>query len=321
MPITLPECLPRIAGARVLVTGGAGFIGSHLVDYLLARDAQQVVVIDNLTRPRQNWLKAREDHPRLVFVGGDILDAGRLDGALVGIDVVYHLAAVATVMAAVGDPERAFAVNALGTALVAMAARRAGVRRLVFTSSREVYGDPATLPVTEDAPLKPKNVYGASKASGELFLSTLDPSQMAVVIVRLANVYGPGDSGRVIPIFLNNASNDLPLILYGGQQILDLVWIGDVVEALIKAGFSAKPVTEPTNIGSGTATSLQALAQRIVNLVERDTPIQIAPPRGPEVDRYQADLTRAEYYYGLTPKEDPLDKLPELLNAVRTGPH
>jgi UDP-glucose 4-epimerase len=302
-----------------MVTGGAGFIGSHLVDYLLARDAQQVVVVDNLTRPRENWLKAREDHPRLVFVEGDILDADRLSAALVGIDVVYHLAAVATVMAAVHDPERAFAVNAMGTAQVAMAARRAGVRRLVFTSSREVYGDPATLPVTEDAPLKPKNVYGASKASGELFLSTLGPADMAVVIVRLANVYGPGDSGRVIPIFLNNASNDRPLTLYGGQQILDLVWIGDVVEVLVKAGFSAEPVTEPINIGSGTATPLQALAQRIVNLVARDTPIQIVPPRGPEVDHYQADLTRAAYYYGLTPKEDPLDKLPEMLNAVRAG--
>jgi nucleoside-diphosphate-sugar epimerase len=142
---------------------------------------------------------------------------------------------------------------------------------------------------------------------------------MEIVIVRLANVYGPGDSGRVIPIFLNNAANDLPLILYGGEQVLDLVWIGDVVEALIKAGFSAEPVIGPTNIGSGTATPLQALAQRIVNLIARDTPIQIVPPRGPEVDRYQADLTRAGYYYGLTPKEDPLDKLPEMLNAVRTG--
>jgi UDP-glucose 4-epimerase len=304
-----------------MVTGGAGFIGSHLVNYLLAHDVQQVVVVDNLTRPRENWLKVMEQHPRLVFIEGDILDTARLDGALVGIDVVYHVAAVATVMNAVRDPERAFAVNAMGTAQVAMCARRAGVRRLVFTSSREVYGDPATLPVTEDAPLKPKNVYGASKVAGELFLSTFGPADMEVVIVRLANVYGPGDSGRVIPIFLNNAANGLPLTLYGGEQILDLVWIGDVVEALVKAGFSAEPVTEPTNIGSGTATPLQALAQRIVNLVARDTPIQVVPPRGPEVDHYQADLTRAAYYYGLTPKEDPLDKLPEMLNAVRAGTH
>ncbi len=314
MVISLAECLPRIAGARVLVTGGAGFIGSHLVDYLLQHDARQVIVVDDLTRPRLDWLDARKGCPQIQFVQCSILDAQPIEFALAGVDVVYHLGAVATVMDAVRDPERTFAVNAMGTVQMAMAARRAGVRRFVFSSSREVYGDPATLPVAEDAPLRPKNVYGASKAAGEMFLSTLGPAEIEAVILRLANVYGPGDRGRVIPIFLNNARKGLPLTLYGGEQMLDLVWIGDVVESFVKAGFSETHVAEPINIGSGAATRLQTLAQRITSLVGSQAPVQIAPPRGPEVERYQADLRRAERYFGLRLKADPLDRLPDMLD-------
>jgi UDP-glucose 4-epimerase len=189
------------------------------------------------------------------------------------------------------------------------------VRRFVFSSSREVYGDPPSLPVSEDAPLRPKNVYGASKAAAEMFLSTLSPGQIEVVILRLANVYGPGDRGRVIPLFLGNALKGAPLTLYGGEQMLDLIWVDDVVETLVKAGFSATHVVEPTNVGSGGVTRLQALARRVVELVGRDTAIQIAPPRGPEVERYQADLTRAGRYFGLLPKADPLDRLADVLAA------
>jgi nucleoside-diphosphate-sugar epimerase len=318
MPITLLECKPRIEGACVMVTGGAGFIGSHLVDYLLEHGARQVVVVDDLTRPRLDWLAARKNNSQVRFVEGSILDA--LDLALRGVDMIFHLAAVATVMDAVRDPERTFAVNAMGTARLAMAAHRAGVRRFVFSSSREVYGDPESLPVSEDTPMRPKNVYGASKAAGEMFLSTLNPSDIEVVILRLANVYGPGDRGRVIPQFLSNALNATPLTLYGGQQSLDLIWIGDVVETLVKAGFSETHVAEPVNIGSGTSTPLKALAERIVTLVGNDTPLQIAPPRGPEVERYQADLRRAEHYFGLRPKDDPLDRLPGLLGVTAKGP-
>ncbi len=316
MAISLVDCKSHIAGAGVLVTGGAGFIGSHLVDYLLQHDARQVIVIDDLTRPRMNWLDSRRNCRGLQILEGSILDEHTLDAALTGVDVVYHLAAIATVMDAVRDPERTFAVNALGTARVAMAARRAGVRRLVFSSSREVYGDPAALPVSEDAPLRPKNVYGATKAAGEMFLATLDPHEIEVVILRLANVYGPGDRGRVIPIFLNNVLNGVPLVLYGGEQSLDLVWIGDVVESMVKAGFSDTYIAEPVNIGSGTSTRLKALAQRIADLAGTETAIQVAPPRGPEVERYQADLTRASHYFGLAPKADPLDRLPEVLATL-----
>ena len=313
MAITLSECLPQMAGARVMVTGGAGFIGSHLVDFLLQQGTEQVVVVDDLTRPRKDWVEARKNCQRVQFIGASILEVEKLVAALAGIDVVYHLAAVSRVMDAVRCPEQTFAVNVLGTVQIAEAARRASVRRLVFTSSREVYGDPVTLPVAEDTPLKPKNVYGASKVAAEAFLRTLDPKEIEAVILRLANVYGPGDTERVIPTFVANALQGVPLVLYGGEQVLDFIWVGDVVEVLAKAGFSSMPVLEPTNVGSGTGTRLRTLAQQILGLVNHRACIQIATPRAPEVQRFQADLTRANHCFGLLPQVDPLNRLPEVL--------
>ena len=297
----------------MLVTGGAGFIGSHLVDFLVQHGAN-VTVIDDLSRARVEWLKSQRDNPHVHFVQGSILDEDVLAAVMPGVAVVYHLAAIATVMTAVRDPERALSVNTVGTAKVALAAQRANVRRFVFTSSREVYGEPVALPVYEEDTLKPKNVYGASKAAAELYLNTLD--QTEIVTLRLTNVFGPGDSNRVIPIFLQNALQGLPLTLYGGEQLLDLIWIGDVVETLVKAGFSEVPAIGPINVGSRSQTSLQNLAGRIVSLVGGNSAIEIAPARGPEVDCFCAGITRAFQYFGLEPRDDPLEHLPEMLSEV-----
>jgi nucleoside-diphosphate-sugar epimerase len=144
-PVDLEQCLKQVEGSNILITGGAGFIGSHLAEYVCQHGAQHVVIFDNGTRPRSRWLAKHRDDPQIQYVEADILDAQLLDSAMQGVDVVFHLAAVATVMRALRDPELTFAVNALGTARVASAAQRAGVRRLVFSSSREVYGDPLRL--------------------------------------------------------------------------------------------------------------------------------------------------------------------------------
>lgn len=318
MPITLVECKSKVVGANVLVTGGAGFIGSHLVDYLLQLGAGQVLVVDNLDRARSEWLRARVKNRSLRFIEADILESRGLDAALSETQLVYHLAAISRVMDACRNPDRTFEVNVLGTIRMAEAARRAGVRRLVFTSSREVYGDPASLPVAENAPLKPKNVYGASKVAAEMFLNTLDPKEIEVVTLRLANVYGPGDRGRVIPTFLANALQGRSLNLYGGKQLLDFIWVGEVMKLLVKAGFSDRPVLEPTNVGSGVATQLQDLALQISELVNSRSRLHIVPPRGPEVERYQADLTRATFHFGLRPQADPMNRLPALLDEFRS---
>ncbi len=316
-PINLEDCLKHVAGARVLITGGAGFIGSYLTDFLCRHNVKQVVILDNRTRARSRWLADHLDRTQINYIEADVLDGQALGSALRGIDVVFHLAAIATVMDAIRDPERTFAVNAMGTIQVTHAAQRAGVRRFVFSSSREVYGDPLQLPVAETAALKPKNVYGASKAAAELFLETVDPETLEIVILRLANVYGPGDSGRVTTIFLSNALRGMPLVLYGGDQLLDLIWIGDVVEVLVKAGFSEYPIRETTNVGSGVGTSLRTLAQRIIELTGSEVPIQVVSARGPEVKNYLADLTEASRRYGIFPKADAPDRLSEMVTAAQ----
>jgi UDP-glucose 4-epimerase len=137
------------------------------------------------------------------------------------------------------------------------------------------------------------------------------------VVLRLANVYGPGDTGRVIPIFIANALHGAPLVLFGQDKLLDLVWIGDLLDVLIQAGFGSPPVLEPVNVGSGTATPLEHLAQQIKTLTRSASPIQIIPPRAPEVDRYQASLARAGGYFGLRPNPQPLANLPAVIEAAR----
>src|SRR4029077_13273970 len=127
------------------------------------------------------------------------------------------------------DLNYTFNTNVAGTFNLLQAAKSNGVRRVVFASSREVYGDPRQLPVPETAPIKPKNSYGASKAAGEAYCGAFGREDLEIAVLRLANVYGPGDAGRVLPLFMGSALQDLPLVLYGGQQILDFVWIDVVI--------------------------------------------------------------------------------------------
>jgi len=224
---------------------------------------------------------------------------------------VLHLAAQSNVMGAVSDGEFAFDTNVAGTFNLLHAAKAAGVRRFVFTSSREVYGEAGSLPVPETAPLNAKNAYGASKVAGELYCRLAAAAGLETVVLRLANVYGPRDRDRVIPLFLHAAKTDLPIDIYGGDQILDFVWIGVVVDALIQAAFG-EWVRDPVNVGSGKGVTLLELAQRITGIVGSRTPIRIAPKRQEEVRRFVADIARAREFFGIRAPEDPLSQLPLL---------
>jgi UDP-glucose 4-epimerase len=286
----------------VLVTGGAGFIGSHLVRWLVAEGSAEVVVLDSLRRGRIENLESCRN--RIEFVRGDVQDRELVRQLAEGVELIYHLAAESRVLDAEEDLERTFKTNVQGTFNVLSAALEAGVRRVIFTSSREVYGDPKALPVSEDAPLAPKNAYGVSKAAAELWCRAFQSRGLDVVILRLANVYGFGD----------RALSGRPLLVYGGSQVLDFVWVGDVVDVLFRAGdMRGRYDGLPINVGSGCGTGLAVLAERVRELVGQRIEVVVEPSRPVEVERFVADVSRLRALFGLPRSGDPLTHLPELI--------
>lgn len=286
---------------RILVTGGAGFIGHHLVPRL-HRVAHEVIVLDNLRRAAI----APDDLVCREFIEGDIRSTGDVKRAIAGCQVVIHLAAQSNVVGSDDDPSYTFSTNVVGTWNLGLAARDAGVSHFIFASSREVYGEADRLPVSESARLAPKNLYGATKASGEHLLSSMRSPSMNVSILRLANVIGSGDSGRVLPNWLNAARDGRPLALFGGQQVLDFVPIDTVTKAVFSL-LERGAIDTPINIGSGKPTSLRDLASEVVSRVGSVSKVELLPARAVEVTRYVADVTRMRDQLGIQPPEFPLD--------------
>lgn len=301
---------------RALVTGGAGFIGSHLVRRL-AEDGHDVVVLDNFKRADRDRVEPLLRGLGAEIIDGDIRTFRTLRRAAKDCDVIYHLAAQSNVMGALDDPEYSFTTNAYGTFSVLRCAMEGNVQRVVFTSSREVYGEPEYTPVDEDHPLAAKNPYGASKLAGEAYCRTfVNCHGLDVAVVRLANVYGPGDTGRVIPLWLSLAAEGSDLQVYGGNQILDFVWIGTVVQALRHA--ADKGLAGPTNIGSGKGTSILELGERVLQATNSSSKIVRVPSRGAEVTRFVADISRMREA-GIEPEADPLAHLAELAAQYAAG--
>jgi UDP-glucose 4-epimerase len=294
---------------HVLVTGGAGFIGSHLVEALLSRGTRRITVVDNLSRGRLSNLVHIEHDERLRFLEGDIRDYQTVRLAMTGARVVYHLAAQATVMGAARNIDYTFSTNVGGTYNVLKAAADAGVRRVIFASSREVYGEPLMLPVDEGHPLLSINSYGASKVAGEALCRAFSrESDLQTTALRIANAFGPRDIGRVIPYWIEQARAGNDLIVYGGDQILDFIWVTDVVEAMLIAAASDVALP-PINVASGTGTRILELARRIANLVGRTTETRVVPKRSIEVSRFIGNPERMRQLLGLVPATDPLARL------------
>jgi UDP-glucose 4-epimerase len=250
-------------------------------------------------------------------IEADIRDAETVAAACEGVDVVMHLAAQSNVLGASKNVRYSAETNVVGTVNVLAGALDAGVRRVVFTSSREVYGDPEALPVREDQPLAPKNNYGASKTAGEAYCQAFRQRGLDVTVLRLANVYGPRDTERVIPLWLDRAAGGLDLEVYGGRQVLDFIWIDVVVDALLRAA-EIEALPEPVNVGSGTGTAITDLAERLIAATNASSSVAVLPAREEEVVRFVADTTRMRSILGLTPPDDPLGHLP-LLAASPAG--
>lgn len=287
---------------KVVVTGAAGFIGSHLVDRLLA-DGKTVVGVDDLQRGRVANLEAAIRSDRFRWVPGDIRDARSYVRELDDASVVFHLAAISTVALARADPATTFEVNVQATSQLLRLCDELAVPRVVLASSREVYGNPRTLPAAESSPIEPLNVYGQSKARMEdaaRRFASAGGRRTTVSMLRLANVYGTRDVQRVLPRFVDSARKRAPLIVIGSQaRSLDLVHVDDVVQAFLRAAERAP--REPINVGSGERVTLG----EIVAMFLEERPgleVQVAPRNDFEVDRYQADVRALRERLGITPR-------------------
>src|SRR5438093_115586 len=296
---------------KALVTGGAGVLGGHLVDALVAA-GDEVIVLDNLRRGALANIHRHLCSKHVTFIEGDIRDYSAILEAATGVDVVYHLAAQSNVIGAVQDTDYSFTTNVTGTYNVLKAAAHAGVRRLVFASSREVYGEPESLPVSEDAPLQAKNVYGASKIAAEAYLRVWQGTTgLECQILRFANVYGPRDHDRVIPIWLERATRGEPLQLFGGEQVIDFVWVGTAVQALISA--ARCQLSGPINVGSGMGVTLPYLAHRLLEETGSPSKLNVLPARPVEVVRFVADVGQMQRVLDVAPEAEPLAHLSDCL--------
>jgi nucleoside-diphosphate-sugar epimerase len=253
-----------------LVTGGAGFIGSHLVEALVAEGCR-VTVLDDLSSGRESNLVPVAG--RITFMRGSICDREFVMQAAAGCEVVFHLAAVVSVPKTVDDPLGSAAVNETGSLNVLEAARGAQARRVVFASSSAVYGDDPTLPKREQMPPKPLTPYAVQKLVVEYYLSVYQSLYgLETVGLRFFNVFGPRQDpsspySGVISIFMNKALSGAPPVIYGdGRQSRDFVFVGDVVQALIAAAKSTSAPGKVFNVGTGKSLSICGLWEMIAAL-------------------------------------------------------
>ncbi len=273
-----------LKGKRVLVIGGAGFIGSHVIDHLIETDAAEIVIYDNFFRGSMDNLKTALSDPRVsVFPhGGDVLQTDILDKAMEGIDCVFHLAAL-WILQCHEYPQTAFDVNVRGTFNVVMAAVKHKVERVVYSSSASVYGDALEVPITEDHPYNNYTFYGASKIAGEHFFQSLGSRYgLDWVGLRYMNVYGQrqdykGAYTAVMHKVLDRIeSGQRPLVFGDGSQMYDFVHVTDVARGNILA-MQSDASGKCYNIGRGIGTSIKELTELLIRLSDSDQEIQYEP--------------------------------------------
>ncbi len=304
--------------AEILVTGGAGFIGSHLVDALLAA-GQRVRVLDNLSMGKRNNLPL--DNPALQFIEGDVADAQLVAQAVVGCDAVVHLAAVASVQASVDDPVATHQSNFIGTLNVCEAMRLHGVRRVVYASSAAIYGNNGEgVAIDEDTAKSPLTPYAADKLASEHYLDFYRRQHgLEPAVFRFFNIFGPRQDpsspySGVISIFTQRAQQGLPISVFGdGEQTRDFFYVGDLVELLMQALDAGQVEPLPVNVGWNQAVSLNQLLAEIGALCAALPQVTHLPARAGDIRHSRADNARLQAQYQL-PSQTPLrDGLARLL--------
>lgn len=290
---------------KVLVTGGAGFIGSNVVD-LLMREGHEVTALDNLSSGKTENLIGHLDNPRFRLVRGDVRDRRMVSECVRGVDWVVHEAAVVSVQESIGRPEVTIDVNVSGTRVLLEACLEAGVGRFVLASSCAVYGIQEKLPISEDASPNPLSPYAESKLEAERICLEFNRRGLSAVCLRYFNVYGPrqsgGDYAGVMVKFAERLRSGLPPQIYGdGEQTRDFVHVLDVARATLAALESEGAGGEVINVGTGRETSINELCGVFLEVSGSDLkPVYLSPLPG-EVRRSCADTRKARRILGFEP--------------------
>ena len=307
-----------------LVTGGAGFIGSNIVERLL-KEGHKVRVLDNFSTGRRENIAHLLD--KIELIEGDIRNLDTCRKAVEGVDFVLHQAALPSVQRSIEDPLTTFQVNALGTLNILIASKEAGVKRLVYASSSSVYGDNPQLPKREDMQPLPLSPYAVSKLAGENLCRAFHKCYgLSVVALRYFNVFGPRQDPKspysaVIPRFLSSLLNGKRPIIYGdGEQTRDFTYVENVVEANILACFKEGIDGEVFNIAYGKATSVNELFRILKALTGRNLEPIYEPPRPAEVRHSFADISKAMEKLDYRPAIDLEDGLERTISYFKRSP-
>jgi UDP-glucose 4-epimerase len=306
---------------KCLVTGGAGFVGSHMVDGLLAR-GWHVRVLDDFSTGKKSNLEAVAPH--IEIVSGSITDLGSVERAVEGREAIFHLAALASVARSVEDPIGSHAACATGTLHVLDAARRAGVRRIVYAASSSAYGDTPGAVRTEDDPLAPLSPYAAAKLAGEHYCRCFTSVYgLETVRLRFFNIFGPRQDASspysgVIALFIAAmVEGRTPLINGDGLQSRDFTYVDNAVQALLRAADAPAAAGNVYNIGNGVSTSVLELVKQLLQLLGTNLQPSHGPARAGDVRHSQADITRARRDLGYAPAVSFADGLRRTLDAYR----
>ncbi|HMI29727.1 MAG TPA: NAD-dependent epimerase/dehydratase family protein [Gaiellaceae bacterium] len=292
---------------KVLVTGGAGFIGSNLVEALVDR-GDDVRVLDNFSTGSRGNLEGLE----VDVVEGELRSYERVHAAVRGVELVYHLGALGSVPRSVQDPLTSSAVNVEGTLNVLLAARDEGVRRVVFSSSTSVYGSSRDLPTVESAPADPISPYGVAKLAAERYCISFSRvyHSFETVVLRYFNVFGPRQSphsqyAAAVPLFIAAIDQGEPITIYGdGEQSRDFTYVANVVDATIRAAEAPGANGRIFNVAAGSPATVNQLAETIGLILGKSVEKRFEPPRAGDIRNSWADITAARETLGYEPHVD-----------------